>query len=149
MLGGGISVIPDTSTEFMNCSWYEPISACASQLCFSLCNFLRVVYQDGVLPRSLLDRTLCRCRQCTVSGWPPPYYLFLSDPSPIIGNACQWLPNSLTHWLLFSKLDWCDPGMWRWQLKTCWSCFSRLAMLVTNWLTDSLTHWLTHWLRNV
>ena len=21
---------------------------------------------------------------------------FLSDPSPIIGNACQWLPNSLT-----------------------------------------------------
>ena len=78
MLGGGISVIPDTSTEFMNCSWYEPISACASQLCFSLCNFLRVVYQDGVLPRSLLDRTLCRCRRCTVSGWPPPYYLFLS-----------------------------------------------------------------------
>ena len=26
---------------------------------------------------------------------------FLSDPSPIIGYACQWL----THWLLFSKLD--------------------------------------------
>ena len=23
----------------------------------------------------------------------------LSDPSPIIGYACQWLPNSLTHWL--------------------------------------------------
>ena len=31
--------------------------------------------------------------------------------------------NSLTHWLLFSKLDWCDSGMWRWQLKTCWSCY--------------------------
>ena len=24
---------------------------------------------------------------------------FLSDPSPIIGNACQWLTDSLTHWL--------------------------------------------------
>ena len=26
--------------------------------------------------------------------------LFLSDPSPIIGNACQWL----THWLTDSRL---------------------------------------------
>ena len=25
--------------------------------------------------------------------------MFLSDPSPIIGYACQWLPPSLTHWL--------------------------------------------------
>ena len=31
------------------------------------------------------------------------------------------LTHSLTNSLLFSKLDWCDPGMWRWQLKTCWS----------------------------
>ena len=31
--------------------------------------------------------------------------------------------DSLTHWLLFSKLDWCDRGVWRCQLKTCWSCF--------------------------
>ena len=29
----------------------------------------------------------------------------LSDPSPIIGYACHSLPNSLTHSLLFSKLD--------------------------------------------
>ena len=26
--------------------------------------------------------------------------------------------DSLTDSLLFSKLDWCDSGMWRWQLKT-------------------------------
>ena len=26
------------------------------------------------------------------------------------------LTNSLTNWLPFSKLDWCDPGMWRWEL---------------------------------
>ena len=43
---------------------------------------------------------------------------FLSDPSPIIGYAC----HSLTDWLLFSKLDACDPGVWRCQLKTCWGC---------------------------
>ena len=31
----------------------------------------------------------------------------------------DWLTNSL----LFSKLDWCDPGVWRWQLKTYWDCY--------------------------
>ena len=35
-------------------------------------------------------------------------------------------PLSLTDWLtdslLFSKLYWCDPGVWRCQLKTCWCC---------------------------
>ena len=30
----------------------------------------------------------------------------------------HWLTNSL----LFSKLDWCDSGVWRCQLKTCWGC---------------------------
>ena len=33
------------------------------------------------------------------------------------------LTDSLTDSLLFSKLDWCDPGMWRCQLKTCWGCY--------------------------
>ena len=53
--------------------------------------------------------------------------LFLSDPSPIIGNACYSLTDSLPNWLtdslLFSKLDWWGPGMWRWQLKNCWDCY--------------------------
>ena len=30
----------------------------------------------------------------------------LSDPSPIIGYACQWLTHSVT----LSRLYWCDPG---------------------------------------
>ena len=30
---------------------------------------------------------------------------YLSDPSPIIGNACHSLTNSLTNSLPFSKLD--------------------------------------------
>ena len=33
------------------------------------------------------------------------------------------LTYSLTHSLLFSKLDWCDPGVWRCQLKTLWGCY--------------------------
>ena len=36
---------------------------------------------------------------------------------------CLSLTDWLTDWLLFSKLDWCRPGRWRWQLKTCWSCW--------------------------
>ena len=31
----------------------------------------------------------------------------------------DWLTNSL----LFSNLDWCDPDVWRCQLKTCWGCY--------------------------
>ena len=33
------------------------------------------------------------------------------------------LTHSLPNSLLFSKLDWCDPGVWRCQLKTCWDCY--------------------------
>ena len=67
-------------------------------------------------------------------------FLVLLDPSPIIGNACHSLTHWLTHSLPFSKLDRCDPGLWKWQLKTCYRTRVRsLAMLVSNWLTDSLT----------
>ena len=31
-------------------------------------------------------------------------YLFLSDPSPIIGYACHWLTDSLTNWLTDCRL---------------------------------------------
>ena len=36
---------------------------------------------------------------------------------------CLSLTHSLTHWLLFSKLDWCDPGVWKCLIKTCWGCY--------------------------
>ena len=36
---------------------------------------------------------------------------------------CLSLTHSITDWLLFSKFDWCDPGMGRCQLKTCWACY--------------------------
>ena len=32
--------------------------------------------------------------------------------------------DSLTDWFwTLSKLDWCDPGMWRYKLKICWGCY--------------------------
>ena len=34
----------------------------------------------------------------------------------------NWLTHWLTDSLLFNKLYWCDPGVWRCQLKTCWCC---------------------------
>ena len=48
---------------------------------------------------------------------------FLSDPSPIIGYAYRSLTDSLTDSVTLSKLYWCDPGVWRCQLKTCWGCY--------------------------
>ena len=33
------------------------------------------------------------------------WFSFLSDPSPIIGNACQWLSDSLTHSCLVNLID--------------------------------------------
>ena len=55
---------------------------------------------------------------------------FLSDRSPIIGNACHSLTDSLTHSVTFSKLDWCDPGVWRCQLKTCWGLLLLLMLMM-------------------
>ena len=40
--------------------------------------------------------------------WISVYFHFLSDPSPIIGNACHSLTDWLTNWLLFSGLDGCE-----------------------------------------
>ena len=70
-----------------------------------------------------------------------PWNIFIGPESDhwLCLSLTDWLTHSLTNSLLFSKLDWCDPGMWRWQLKTCCYC---LAMLVNHWLTDWLTYWL-------
>ena len=46
-------------------------------------------------------------------------YCFYRTP---VRSLAMLVSDSLTHWLLFSKLDWCNPGLWRCQLKTCWCC---------------------------
>ena len=38
-------------------------------------------------------------------------------------SVTHWLTHSLIDFVTFSKLDWCDPGVWRCQLKTCWGCY--------------------------
>ena len=45
-----------------------------------------------------------------------------------VRSLAMLVTHSLTHRLPFSKLDWCDPGMWRWQLKTCWSLVKILSL---------------------
>ena len=45
-------------------------------------------------------------------------------------SLTNWLTDSLTHSLLFSKLDWCDPGVWRCQLKTCWGLLLLLMLMM-------------------
>ena len=35
--------------------------------------------------------------------------------------------SALTHSVMFSRLDWCDPGVWRCLLKTCWGCYCCLC----------------------
>ena len=46
-----------------------------------------------------------------------------NNTSPIIVYPCYSLTHWLPHYVQFSKLNWCDPGVWRWQLKTCWGYY--------------------------
>ena len=40
-----------------------------------------------------------------------------------VRSLAMLVTNSLTNWLPFSKLVWCDPGVWRCLLKNCWGCY--------------------------
>ena len=82
---------------------------------------------------------ICYVRLCQICCWGHCVPLIFIGPESDHWQ-CLSLTDSLTNSLPFSKLDRCDPGMWKCQLKTCFYC---LAMLVTHWLTDSLTHSLT------
>ena len=42
-------------------------------------------------------------------------------------SLTDWLTETLTHSLMLLRLDWCDPGVWRCQLKTCWCCYCYLC----------------------
>ena len=45
-------------------------------------------------------------------------------------SLTPWLTHSLPNSVLFSKLDWCDPGVWRCQLKTCWGLLLLLMLMM-------------------
>ena len=42
---------------------------------------------------------------------------------PTSDHCIPLFRNWLTDSLLFSRTDWCDPGVWRCQLKTSWCCY--------------------------
>ena len=52
---------------------------------------------------------------CIFIGPESDHWLYLS----LTDSLTNWLTNSL----LFSKLDWCDSGVWRRQLNTCWGFY--------------------------
>ena len=81
------------------------------------------------------SKTCCDLELTCPLSWRSPTYV----PATLLGCTCSWifyrtrvrslftlvtnwLTDSLTNSLLFSKLYWCDPGVWRWKFKTCWCC---------------------------
>ena len=79
---------------------------------------LRYFWQQAhsALHLTLTAQWLAKLGVVTLSGY---YNIFIGPETDHWECLSQtdWLPNWLTHSLLFSKLYWCDPGMWRWQLK--------------------------------
>ena len=47
-------------------------------------------------------------------------FIFVGRKFDHFGYSCQWLTNWQTDSLLFSRLGWSDPGLWRCQFKTSW-----------------------------
>ena len=87
-----------------------------------------------MLVTNSLTHSLTHCCLVNLMALYDPNYLMMSQQllNVFIGpESDHWLclsvTPSLTHWLThslpFSKLYWFEPGMWRWQLKTCWSCY--------------------------
>ena len=88
-------------TLFTDHAFFQHLVDWLCQICVNFC--CDKVRRSSVetLPHRFGNSTLF----CQFSVKMPFRNLFLSDPSPIIGNACQWLTDSLTNWLPFSKLD--------------------------------------------
>ena len=90
----------------------------------SLKNFDVFIYFIYYFTYFIYYRTRVRSLAMLVTNWLPNWLTHSLPFSQLDSDHC--LPLSLTHWLtflFFSKLEWCDSGMWRWQLKTCWSCY--------------------------
>ena len=83
----------------------------------------------------LISENCFSCPSPFLLLWPPTQSLLLLSTTlttdfllTFIGPEsdhwqCLSITHSLTHWLLFSTLDWSYSGPWRCQLKTCWGCY--------------------------
>ena len=63
-----------------------------------------------------------RCHFVIFIG-PESYHWLPYSLTYLLTHSLTYSFNSLTNSLLFSRLDWCDPGVWRCQLKNCWGCY--------------------------
>ena len=91
--------------------------------CFTIYSLIQVMAHD--LSQFYTLGFFCH-DWCCQSEWLKKCVFFFIGPEsdhalfPLVTN---WLTVSLTHSVLFRKLDWCYPGVWRCQLKTCWGCY--------------------------
>ena len=51
------------------------------------------------------------------------WMMFLLYYRTWVRSLAMLVINWLTDTVTFSRLDWCDPGVWRCLLKTCWGCY--------------------------
>ena len=63
-----------------------------------------------------------RCHFVIFIG-PESYHWLPYSLTYLLTHSLTYSFNSLTNSLLFSRLDWCNPGVWRCQLKDCWGCY--------------------------
>ena len=74
------------------------------------------IQQTSTLTRNLIFQAL------PLIGSPPNTF-YQTRVRSLAMLVTHSLTHSLTDSLLFSQLDWCDPGVWRCQLNTCWGCY--------------------------
>ena len=119
-----IAVSAENGQRMLTCE-FRMISQLQTNRCFLVGLFLDILLDQASLGNILiyqvdiyekrLSSCYCRCQ-------------FLWDPSPIIGNACHSLTDSLTHWLTNSCLV--NYLMWSWRVKMPIQNLLRLLMLL-------------------
>ena len=58
------------------------------------------------------------------------WMMFLLYYRTWVRSLAMLVINWLTDTVTFSRLDWCDPGVWRCQLKTCWGLLLMLMLMM-------------------
>ena len=78
---------------------------------------------DHSLPLSVTHSLTDSLTHCCLVNLMPVNIAVLTRVRSLAMLVTHSLPNSLTP---VSKLDLCEPDMWRWQLKTCWSLLGNI-----------------------
>ena len=106
--------LPPSSSSSLSTSTVHPI---LHHMLDPLCKSIKSVGRAPHILITWASRDVFACLQTRVSmflNWAHIMRHMWMYPIIIIGP---------TPWLLISKLNWCDPGVWKCQLKTCWGCY--------------------------